>query len=246
MRSNKLMQILKDESGASMIFTLCIMLLLMAIGVSALAASSANAGAGINQQTYNQLTMYAESAQKSIMYSLQISKDPTYGDVGKRVDDDTSNISPLDTLGGQLIRALYINENNDLLPSVLDVDLEVKLDGDAVPIEVSIDFIDYAVDIIQFEAYDAGFPDIPATPDIDEYVPPTYAQPKSASIKAEVVFTIIARQNGKAVTYTMTYQLSGVELMMGSYNAFMTTENPVMEIADAGIWRVKAYDKIEN
>ena len=70
---NKFFQRIHNKSGASLVFVLAVMLLLMQVGVSALLAASAGAGAGINERVGNQMNMYADSVQKSVMYSLQTS-----------------------------------------------------------------------------------------------------------------------------------------------------------------------------
>ena len=70
-RKNEISKILKDKTGASLIFVLGIMLLIMAIGVSALVAASANTGFMLRQKEHNQILILDDAIHKNIMYSLQ-------------------------------------------------------------------------------------------------------------------------------------------------------------------------------
>ena len=62
---------LKRSSGASLIFVLGIMMFLMAIGVSTMAAAAANAGYIIRQNDFNKIRLLQDSVHESIMFSLQ-------------------------------------------------------------------------------------------------------------------------------------------------------------------------------
>lgn len=90
-------KILRDKSGVSLIFVLAAMLLLMAIGVSAITAAGLNMGAGIAQRDRNQLDLYASSMERTVKASLE-----------KKEPDGTS-IPNVQTLTGRIIRAAYEN-----------------------------------------------------------------------------------------------------------------------------------------
>jgi len=67
----KIKRALKCKSGASIIFILGIMMFLMAIGVSTMAAGAANSGALMRQNEYNKILMLGKSVHDNIMFSLQ-------------------------------------------------------------------------------------------------------------------------------------------------------------------------------
>ncbi|MCL2719529.1 MAG: hypothetical protein FWE14_12200 [Lachnospiraceae bacterium] len=89
-------ELYKDNSGASLLFVLGIMLFLLAIGTSLLVAASTNVGYMTNQREHSQVRILDESIHMTIMFSLQ----------------DSVNVN---SLGRQLARALY--EAQDLFDS---------------------------------------------------------------------------------------------------------------------------------
>jgi len=66
------MKLLKNKSGLSLIFVLAVMLLLLALGVSALTAAGLSQGAGRAQRERNQLEMYVTSMEHTILHALQV------------------------------------------------------------------------------------------------------------------------------------------------------------------------------
>ena len=68
---NRIKKTLKCKSGASIIFVVGIMMFLMAIGVSTMAAGASNAGALQRQNEYNRILLLSKSVHDNIMYSLQ-------------------------------------------------------------------------------------------------------------------------------------------------------------------------------
>lgn len=131
----KLKRVIKDNSGASILFVLGIALLLLAISTSALVAASASAGAGIAKQTRNQLNLYSDSVQKTIMSSLMASE------TGIDVEDAT-------TLGGQVLKAIY-HSASSLAPTASFTsfstpfsinDITLTLDGGA-PFTCTVDIV---------------------------------------------------------------------------------------------------------
>lgn len=112
-KQNRIMKILKDKSGISMIFVLGIMLLLMAIGVSVLVAASANTGFMLNQKEHNQILILDDAVHKNIMYSLQ------------------HNTSDNNLLSRQLIEAIYSAcdpEPESMVPISLGLLEDISLD----------------------------------------------------------------------------------------------------------------------
>jgi len=98
----RIIQTLKSKSGASMMFVLGIMMLLMFIGTSVLVAASAAVGAGINRQVSSQLELYADSIQRTVWHSLRAIED--------EVGEDVSDLFNVDitSLGGKLVRVMYM------------------------------------------------------------------------------------------------------------------------------------------
>jgi hypothetical protein len=59
-----------NKTGASLVFVLGVMMMLLAIGVSVFAAASANTGARLRQEVYHQVVLLNESVQESIFHML--------------------------------------------------------------------------------------------------------------------------------------------------------------------------------
>jgi len=92
------MKLLRDKAGVSLIFVLAAMMLLMAIGVSAITAAGLNYGAGLVQRDRNQLEMYVGSMERTLRSSLEDIE------VGAPILD-------AETLGGWVLREAYLKGN---------------------------------------------------------------------------------------------------------------------------------------
>jgi hypothetical protein len=68
---NKVSKILRDKSGMAMMFVLGIMLMLMAIGASAITAASANTGFWLKQRDHSRVMILDKAVHENIMHSLQ-------------------------------------------------------------------------------------------------------------------------------------------------------------------------------
>ncbi|MDR0292960.1 MAG: hypothetical protein LBH95_02265 [Oscillospiraceae bacterium] len=98
------MKRLRRKSGASMMFVLAAMLLLMALGVSALAAAFGAFGARHIKRDENQLDLYAGSMERTLKAVLE----DTLPDAGARIDGVLSGGLPtVTTLSGQVLKAAY-------------------------------------------------------------------------------------------------------------------------------------------
>ena len=116
----KIKTILNSNSGVSLIFVLAAMMLLMAVGTSALVAAGANAGNLQQQKEYSQIMILDESVHRNIMYSLQ---------------HDPSDIT---LLSRQLAQAIYRANNPGLTeyynPDGLeDMRLDVEFSNELAP-----------------------------------------------------------------------------------------------------------------
>ncbi|MCL2463273.1 MAG: hypothetical protein FWF44_11450 [Defluviitaleaceae bacterium] len=87
-------RILRDKSGVSLMFVLAAMLLLMAIGVSAITAAGLNYGAGLARRDWNQLELYSTGMEHTLKAALEAP------------DSDTSMLGA-QTLSGRLLRAAF-------------------------------------------------------------------------------------------------------------------------------------------
>lgn len=96
-KHNRALAIISSKSGASLLFVLAVMMLLMAVGVSVLVSAGSNLSTGINKQLDNRLNIYTDSMQRTILYGLKLGDD-----VDKFITTDT-----LTTLNGQILGALY-------------------------------------------------------------------------------------------------------------------------------------------
>ena len=88
-----LMNLLKDNRGASLIFVLGIMMFLFVICASVLVAAGNNLSYMINQRDHGQIQAIDESIHKTIMFGLQ--------------DNINGGIENTSSLGWQLARALF-------------------------------------------------------------------------------------------------------------------------------------------
>ena len=70
---NKIITVLCSKSGASLLFVIGIMLFLLSIGGSVIAAASTNYGSNLRQNQYNAAVVLNDSIQRNIRFSLQTS-----------------------------------------------------------------------------------------------------------------------------------------------------------------------------
>jgi len=220
-----LLNIIKNKSGASLAFVLAVMLLLMAVGISALAAAGATAGK--NRQVLNQLNMYADSIQKSVMFSLQTSND----DIGRSIPE---------TLGGQILSTIYEKAayaSPDPVESfTLNLTPELSngtdLSGVISSVTINID------PLINFTPY---------TPEQNEVIDDegnvifTYEprRPSTAAISGKITVTVTAEYQNESIISIVTYKL------FDGLFADDGTNPDNMIISNAGIWRFISHEKAD-
>lgn len=202
-RENRVLRVLRDKSGSSFVFVLGIMMLLMTIGVSVLAAASANTGFALKQKEHSQIIVLDESVHKNIMYSLQ---------------HNASNPSPL---SAQLVMAIYEANDPDLtsysttgledMLLTISIDNEDYLESGAIKVEsITLSFPEQNVIItppqpaIYILIYDDEG-EIIRTRDKDR-------EPKTALIKATMIVTVVINANDKLVTTRAIYEFQGGSL----------------------------------
>ncbi|MCL2663353.1 MAG: hypothetical protein FWE83_08530 [Oscillospiraceae bacterium] len=66
------MKVLRNKSGASLMFVLATMMLLMVLGVSVIAAAGYNVGAGVVQHNRTQLELYSSSMERTIKAAFDV------------------------------------------------------------------------------------------------------------------------------------------------------------------------------
>lgn len=208
---------INDKSGASLVFVLSIMLLLIAIGTSALVAASASAGTKINQTIYNQLNIYADSLQKNLMYSLQMDlNDPEY----------------LNSLGAKFILALYNAkdeaDNKSEVLNELKFSLNIVIDYDTLDDErkKSIKITTSQIKLT-FKPIDVF---------ITKAVGSPANEPKKATVNAIMTATVTIESQEKKLNSLATYKLT---------DGYLEEQSTGMVIKQAGEWRLMRHEKID-
>ena len=231
----KVKTLLKSKSGASLMFVLGIMMMLLAVGASVMTAATANVGSNIRQNHYNNAVLLSDSIHRNIMHSLNMDESDA--------DFDTS-------LRNKLSTALY--EANK--PVANDGDTNLPLDG--FEMSVGVD----GVDMSALERIDVRIPfqDIRFAGPVG-YVPETGTNrvPFTASINVRIIVTVevsihptgMARVDDRTITTRAVYELS---------NAFMSDEGDILyteedssitgelEFESFGNWKMVSYEIIES
>ena len=254
---NKVKSALKCKSGASIIFVLGIMMFLMAIGVSTMAAGASNAGALMRQNEFSRIRLLDKSIHDNIMFSLQ-------ADPGNE-----------DLLGYQLAYAifkaneLYDNEIDPNDPSYVppleiidDMAIIINSGGDGeylydpdpgyVPsgtIHVSnVAFIFSEPDIVTNPAieFDLILVYNPATDSYEDHTPDRIPESATMSTRMTVEITITARD--RDITSRAIYEyrngrfieVDAIDSETGSpINVMVFDENGY------GTWELVSYEVID-
>jgi len=246
-KENKVIKILTDKSGASLIFVLGIMLMLMAIGTSVLTAAGANVGFSLKQREHSQIMILDDSVHKNIMYSLQ---------GGNTTDEDYET----DFLSPQLVMAVYKANDPDLTMSPLglaDMQLVIELGNEGI-----LESGNIKVDSITL-----SFPEqnVVITPpaaaiytsvynDADDITGKTLSsprEPKTATVNAAMVVTVEINAKGKITTSRAIYEYTGGMLTDDPEGEFSNEENgdaQEMGFADGGYgeWRLIKHENIDS
>lgn len=200
-----MIKILKEKTGSSIIFVLGIMLLLMAIGASALVAASANAGFVLKQSEYSRIAILDDAVHKNILYSLQ-----------HNPQDET-------LLSWPLVMAAYKANDPDLAGSYQATGLA------DIPLSVSIDHgVDLGSGNIKVESITLSLPEqnviiTPPVPavytevydeegNLAERILDTPREPKTATVNAAMTVTVEINAKGKTITSRALYEYTGGKL----------------------------------
>lgn len=234
---SKAMKTIKSNSGASLIFVIAVMMMLMIIATSTLVASGANAGAGASKREANQLNMYADSIQKSIMYGLQESD----SDTGKNI---VSATDPVATLGGQILRTLYnkaLDAGGTLSGLSLDITTTLS-DADLSPvtsvnIRVEPEPSSGSMDLVEITPFKPAQP-----PSTLEGVPLSGSPrvPQNAAIQGLVTVTVTAAVEDRIVVSVVRYNLQYAYLEDDG------VDETNMIIHKAGEWGFVSHEKADR
>jgi len=187
-------------------FVLGIMLLLMAIGASVMAAASFNIGANMRQNEHNRLMILSDSVQKSLMSSLQ---------------DEPEKVT---SLAFVLSNAIFEENSKAVLggeanPTIDDIELELtsaEIES-AMPNNMRVDKI-----VLSFLSVNVS--DVPArafTPAIMDddgttvLVPAIDRVPRTATVRASISINVIVEADGllrdgsRLLTTRATYNYIG-------------------------------------
>ncbi|MCL2088290.1 MAG: hypothetical protein FWH14_02290 [Oscillospiraceae bacterium] len=232
MFTHKITTTLRGKDGASLVFVLGVMLLIMSIGASTLAAAGANTGFNLRQRQYSNIMLLNDSVHRNIMYSLQ--HDPA--DEG--------------LLSYQLAMAAYQANDPELSDNYRDGGLQnIELDMDIG----GIDLEDVPTITLSFAEQNVR---IPAGRPMGTVPPSFIRQPRTAEISLRMYVTVKIERDGYSFASKAAYIYSG-ELSddpNGVYDHITTPYpldsdgNPIvldMKFSDYGRWRLERYEKIE-
>jgi len=222
---NKVLSILKDKSGASLMFVLGIMLLLLAIGGSVLVAASTNVGANVRQEKYNAAVILTDSIHRSIKYSLE--------EVPESTDYPDSNFES--SLAYQIARGIY--------DSFESPQGSIELNADILEIDMS----NIKGITLEFSYQDIRFAGpVDAVPETD---PPTPRIPRTATINAQMDVRVVVevesaslRDAPRYITSIASYELRDCVLSDTNVNGDVGE----MEFSNFGKWVLMSYEIIES
>jgi len=231
----KAFKILKTTSGASLIFVLGIMLLLMAVSTSVIAAASANVGANVRQRQYNRALLLNDSIHRNVQHSLMM---------------DPSDSGYQQSLANQIARDIYnANEPRNFaggsIAPIEEIELDIAIAGTIIDSEHSI-----TLEFLFQEVRIAG----PVG-----YIPELGSArvPRTASLSARMVVTVtvevesatVLRNDSRIITSQAVYEYSG-----GVFSD-ETVENTNVEDPDIvfpmaftefGEWKMVSYEIVES
>jgi len=220
---HKFLKIIKSKSGASLMFVLGLMMLLLAIGVSVLTAASANYIMPLRQREHSRLLILEESVHKNIMHSLQ-----TPG---------ANNLSQ--AIAYELLNGDRGNEIS------LDIDfIGVDLPEVMENTEITIEILDVAVNTTEAYNIVVGYVEVDVEEENEDgelvwvkKLEPIYDRiPKTDIVNGDIAVTVTVEINGKRSTSTVTYKYEGTGFNMGGVFEDSTLKYP-------GEWRLTKYEK---
>lgn len=244
-KQNRVLKIIAGNSGASLMFVLAIMLLLMAVGTSVLVSASSNMNAGINKQLENRLNIYADSMHRAILSSLKSASDETRYIGGGGIGDYPA------TLSGQILGALYSGASGSATEEDIPVSLTINCspsfyDGRIPSVTSTVEIVVNA--LVRITPYEAGqLPeDIKDEAGTVLYtIPEILEQPQSAVINGSATVTITATLPAglaeKSVISVVTYNFTSGFLKEDAGKGGLGD----MQVIDSGDWRFISRERVD-
>ena len=240
----KITAILRNTSGVSLMFVLGIMLMLLALGASVMAAASTNVGAYVRQNEYNRIRVLSDSIHRSLMFALL--EEP----------DEEDHMKSLSCQIAMLIYDEFIESGDS---DIADIDLEIDIATPGnIKHSITLSFIFRDVD---WEGSTPFSPKIPADElNNTQEVPEELRIPAKATITARVAITVVVETDRivsgsgiREVTTRAVYNYEGA-----------LTDDPLDEYSDVpeedidkpldmlfapgeyGTWSLVSYDIVES
>jgi len=235
---NRIIEICSSKSGASLMCVMGIMLLLLAVGGSLMAAASANYGSNVRQNQYNAAVVLNDSIQRNIRHSLQI----------PATDSGFNN-----SLASNLAKAIYEADNVGESLTMFELNL-----GNTVPGLHTVEADRNARVTLLFSAQNVHItPARDAMPDLFPYPDPRGLRaPRTAILSARMIVEVIVdagtANDARVITTRAIYEYSGVLSDNGTWNEALTPagtmsftkinpDNP-NDTAEPGQWKMVSYE----
>lgn len=217
---------LKDQSGASLVFVLGVMLMLLAAGASVLAAAFGNFGIGIRQENYNRAMLLGDSIHRNIEYSL------------------VERAGHPNSLAQQIARQIYENSDDDsnVIVHIADIELDVAIDGSA------IEEVVWSVTLSFPHASAIITPFVPEIPELN-----IYSRPRRALLNATMLVRVEVEVNSagalgdrRVITFEAVYEYTGGILTGSPLPPYYYPESIVMSFDDLGEWKMISFEIIDS
>jgi len=218
---------MKCKSGASIIFILGIMMFLMVIGVSTMAAAYSNIGYVSRQRDYGVIRILDESIHNNIMFSLQ------------------EDITNKNLLGWQLVQELfdaYDDTNRSLITGISDA--IISIDGSDIN---SNDTLNpggrYKVDVkfefpFQNQIFKESGP-VEAVDDLFERIP------RIVSLSFEMLVVVEISVKDRTITSRAVYEFTGGKFIEEPGEDPGPDNNMIFIPDDFTVWRLVRYEVID-
>lgn len=224
----KIIEKLRDRTGSSMLLVLAVMLLLLSVGGSALAAGSTAIGQVTAQRDYKQLELYTYSINDSLLSALQ--------------KEDRAS------LGAELAMQFYQNADNSAtapLPTKLTLDIT----GHTLPSNLVREITLYCFPDVRISPAvpEIKIPNLDAAGNITGYEE-IARQPRTALVDATLQVVTSLQLGERTITTAATYRLSDAALVDTGTESSMEFA-PVVGTAGKyhlGRWEMIKYEMLAS
>jgi hypothetical protein len=235
----KLRLLLYNKTGASMMFVLASMALLMILGTAAMRVASANAGAWHAKRDFNQLQLYSDSIQRAIEFDLR-----NNGELEQRIAGQIHNETVNLGASKEMNRAGFLRDEgfdfswdvapsigtDGLLDEIYDVQIDVWYES------VFTNFRNHEPAEMEWDADDEVWILI------REEVPERLQRVAVEDCRVKV--TVTTRHRGRTLATCVTYRFSGSRW---SARTVSRPGHPTFLSRDAnGIWEVVSHERLSQ